>query len=181
MAQESTNTDEDYFNLGVLNVGNIVELDIRKPSDSTLIPKVTLRDSSGVAVTDQDGNPNDGHVLATIAADGAYYAEVESWALVYNGHEYRLTDAGESWTAAEAAAVALGGHLATVNDAAEQAWLTSHFGPFANVWIGYTDQAVEGTWVWADGTAPGYTNWASGDPIAARLTTGPTWVVQGQW
>ena len=39
MAQEGTNIDEDYFNLGVLNVGNTVELDIRKPSDSTLIPK----------------------------------------------------------------------------------------------------------------------------------------------
>ena len=53
---------------------------------------MTLLDSSGAAVTDQDGNPDDGHVLATIAADGTYYAEVESRALVYNGHEYRLTD-----------------------------------------------------------------------------------------
>ena len=34
-------------------------------------------------------------------------------------------------------------------------------------WLGYSDTAVEGTWVWLDGSAsdPGsYTNWAAGEP-----------------
>ena len=29
----------------------------------------------------------------------------------------------------------------------------------SRIYIGFTDQAVEGTWVWTDGTPTGYTNW----------------------
>ena len=103
----------------------------------------------------------------------------------YNGHSYLLTNASETWTQAEAEAEALGGHLATVNDAAEQTWLTSTFGNFANLWIGCTDQAVEGTWQWADGSAMDYNNWASGEPRPDSYWGTPTdWAYMdsgGQW
>ena len=62
-------------------------------------------------------------------------------------------------------AQALGGHLATVNDGAENEWVrTTFMGSVSNLWIGLTDQAVEGTWAWSSGEAVGYTNWASGQP-----------------
>ena len=46
-----------------------------------------------------------------------------------NGHTYYLLEK-TTWVAAEAEAVALGGHLATVNDAAEDAWLFATFATF---------------------------------------------------
>lgn len=86
----------------------------------------------------------------------------------YNGHSYMITSAALSWTDAEAEAVAKGGHLVTVNDAAEQAFLNSTFlqGFFAArpLWIGFTDQANDGTFLWSNGEPVTYTNWAPGEP-----------------
>ena len=33
----------------------------------------------------------------------------------------------------------------------------------SGVWIGYTDAASEGTWLWADGWSSDYTHWASNE------------------
>jgi len=38
----------------------------------------------------------------------------------------------------------------------------------SNLWIGFTDQASEGTWEWISGEAVTYTNWASGEPNDAN-------------
>jgi len=38
----------------------------------------------------------------------------------------------------------------------------------SNLWIGFTDQASEGTWEWISGEAVTYTNWASGEPKDAN-------------
>jgi len=83
-----------------------------------------------------------------------------------NGRLYKLT-APKTWLAAEAEAVSLGGHLATVRDAAENQWILDFV--LANssdnrAWIGFNDQAVEGTHVWTSGETPGYTNWYPGEP-----------------
>ena len=84
-----------------------------------------------------------------------------------NGHTYHLLAAG-TWTSAEGTAVALGGHLATVDDAAENAWIQATWqnyqGTPHDLWIGYNDAAVEGTFVWADGSTSTYTNWDPGEP-----------------
>ena len=57
----------------------------------------------------------------------------------------------------------LGGHLVTVDDAAEQEWLYETFGvnPFV---IGLNDIDVEGDFTWTSGAAVTYTNWCSGEP-----------------
>ncbi len=79
-----------------------------------------------------------------------------------NGSRYALTPP-MTWQEAENLAVLEGGHLATVRSQAEQDWLWSNFGP-DDLWIGFNDEAVEGTWVWSSGEAPGYTNWNPGEP-----------------
>lgn len=82
------------------------------------------------------------------------------------GHWYDVVSSGASgaWANAEANAIALGGHLVTINDAAEDAWLRATFGASTRFWIGYTDTAVEGTFVWSSGETPGYVNWDGGEP-----------------
>jgi len=85
-----------------------------------------------------------------------------------NGHIYYVL-ASEPWIDAEAEAVSLGGHLATIRDGAEQEWVKSTFRPLAGVadprlWIGLNDAADEDLFVWASGEAVTFTEWAAGEP-----------------
>lgn len=78
-----------------------------------------------------------------------------------------------SWDDAEAAAQALGGHLTTVEDLAENTFLLNTFGPTAQalvtsgllaLWIGLNDATTEGSYQWASGSTSAYTNWLPGQP-----------------
>ncbi len=85
-----------------------------------------------------------------------------------NGHTYYLLSTA-SWPDSEAFAQTLGGHLATVNDAAENQWIFNTFPALTGVaqptlWIGLNDAAVEGTFVWASGEPVSFTFWAPGEP-----------------
>lgn len=84
-----------------------------------------------------------------------------------NGHDYYILQPS-SWTAAEAKAVALGGHLATVRNADENEWLRANLGNFKGLdrrlWLGFNDFASEGSFVWTSGENPGFTNWSGGEP-----------------
>jgi len=163
MDPQGSHQDQDLFALGTLSAGNVVELDARLPSTGSLSPRLVLVDASGAPVADGDGDPTDDHFLGTIATGGEYYARVEPiWS--YGGHGYVLTDGNVTWSAGEAYARSLGGHLVTVNDPSEQDWLHTTFAPYGWVWIGLTDEAGEGTWEWSSGEAVAYTNWASGEP-----------------
>ncbi|MFO1196837.1 MAG: lectin-like protein [Burkholderiaceae bacterium] len=83
----------------------------------------------------------------------------------YGGHSYFLLESA-NWSTSETAAQALGGHLVTVNDQAENNWIYSTFAqpgnPGLDLWIGLYRPA--GTWAWANGEAVSYTNWQPGQP-----------------
>ncbi|MBI5418442.1 PEP-CTERM sorting domain-containing protein [Candidatus Poribacteria bacterium] len=81
--------------------------------------------------------------------------------LTYGGHVYDFVP-GLYWPDAEANAVAWGGHLVTINDSAEQAWLTANFGGMP--WIGINDIKTEGSFEWVSGEPVTYTNWYPGEP-----------------
>jgi hypothetical protein len=83
--------------------------------------------------------------------------------------------AGKTWFDAEDASIALGGHLVTINDDSENAWLHNTFNIHTNhmpertfdlelYWTGYTDQESEGDWRWASDEISSYTNWYSDEP-----------------
>jgi hypothetical protein len=93
-----------------------------------------------------------------------YLSHAQTYVNPANGHTYSVVASG-SWGSCEQAAVALGGHLVTINDAAEQAWLYNTFTTHASeFWIGYTDTGSEGSFYWVSGQTPGYTNWGGGQP-----------------
>ncbi|NEQ50852.1 MAG: hypothetical protein F6K11_12075 [Leptolyngbya sp. SIO3F4] len=81
----------------------------------------------------------------------------------HNGSLYLLTQ-DTDWLSAQAQAQLWGGNLVTVNDATEQAWLVDTFGTSEELWIGFTDETVEGEWQWISGETSTYSFWMSGRP-----------------
>ena len=101
-------------------------------------------------------------LLTLVAAPSARAVTVIDFAS-YLGHDYYLLSEG-TWTESEAAAIGLGGHLATIDDAAENDFVSTRFGVVRSLWIGLTDANVEGTYVWASGAPLLYTNWFTNEP-----------------
>ncbi len=96
-----------------------------------------------------------------------------------NEHEYFLLSPG-GWHESETLAIAMGGHLVTIDDASEQAWVFDTFGAWGgthrSLWIGLSDAAQEGEFVWADGSLTGYSNWLPGQPDNSPVTDGEDYV-----
>jgi hypothetical protein len=92
----------------------------------------------------------------------------------FGGHMYLLCRELRSFPAANDGCTAVGMRLVRIDDAAENQWLfdnaSTEFGRMASVWIGATDQALEGEWRWTDGTLfwiGGNTGMAQGGLFAA--------------
>ena len=84
-----------------------------------------------------------------------------------NHHSYLLLDTA-TWKDSEAEAVALGGHLATIRNQAEEDWIFHTFGSYSGkqrlLWIGLSDTAKKFHFSWSNGESPSYTRWAPGEP-----------------
>jgi hypothetical protein len=87
----------------------------------------------------------------------------------FGGYTFSLTQSAESWTAAEAEAVADGGHLASITSQAEENFIISAFcnvpeNTAVPLWIGATDGNQTHVYHWTDGSPFSYTDYASGEP-----------------
>jgi hypothetical protein len=101
--------------------------------------------------------------LSPFLSSGAAAVPVVIDTDTYGGHTYYLLSLS-TWLEAEAAAVGLGGHLVTIESAEENAWVAGRFAVQRDLWIGFSDAAIEGTYSWASGVPFGYQNWAPGEP-----------------
>ncbi|GLC25983.1 lectin-like protein [Roseisolibacter agri] len=95
---------------------------------------------------------------------------------------FRITSGSTSWSIANAEATSLGGWLAAIGSAAENAAARSFMDGLiggSQFHIGFTDAASEGAFVWSNGQAVTYTNWNLGEPndvnnedVTEMLSTG---------
>ena len=90
-------------------------------------------------------------------------------ALNWNGHYYKLYDLDDvsGWTASEAFCENLGGYLATITSAEEDAFIYNEVlraNGYENAYFGLTDKDAEGMWRWVTDEKLSYLNWANGEP-----------------
>ena len=79
----------------------------------------------------------------------------------FNNHTYYYSDEGAYATTAIQNAISKGGHLVTITSQAENDFVSSQVG---EIWIGLTDAATEGTFVWENGEPVTYVNWRVDEP-----------------
>jgi hypothetical protein len=103
-----------------------------------------------------DATPPD---AAPCEADGA------AAATTLRGHCYLLFLHATDWPSAHdrCAALVPPGHLVTIADPAENVVVAALAGD-RSVWIGASDLALEGVFVWITGEPFAYTNWGAGEP-----------------
>jgi hypothetical protein len=68
------------------------------------------------------------------------------------------------WFEARDACAAIGGMLTDVRDPQENVALIDLVGDSPSTWLGGTDAAVQGTWLWPDGAPFSYSAWGEGQP-----------------
>ena len=98
----------------------------------------------------------------------------ESYTTLVEGltSRYKVVAPGQPWPVAERDCEADGAHLVVIDDAAEQTYLTSVATQMTTdngstnelVWLGLTDQGVEGSFDWVTGTPLSLTHWSGGEP-----------------
>ncbi|KAI5104165.1 hypothetical protein C0J45_5791, partial [Silurus meridionalis] len=81
---------------------------------------------------------------------------------------FRIFTTPTNWNDAEKNCVTMGGHLASLHNKEEYAFIQglvlSKTGSNAETWLGATDVIQNFVWVWTDGSAFDYYNWSAGQP-----------------
>jgi len=100
------------------------------------------------------------------------YSSTES-EISYNGHDYLFINTPKTWQQAQTYCATynsntsggMGYHLVTIQNAAEESFLNTNeiARGFNNWWIGYSDIATEGTWVWSNDISM-FANWSENNP-----------------
>lgn len=87
----------------------------------------------------------------------------------FGGHDYLFVTTPKTWHEAQTYCYnyndSIGYHLVTVNSNTEEEFLdqTETLLGMSNWWIGYTDEGIEGSWIWPNDQSS-YVNWAPGEP-----------------
>uniref|UniRef100_A0A8C3MZB8 Uncharacterized protein n=1 Tax=Geospiza parvula TaxID=87175 RepID=A0A8C3MZB8_GEOPR len=86
--------------------------------------------------------------------------------ILFKNQCYKFFGSGyDNWGRGRRVCMSLGGDLASIPNEQVQAFLTYHLKDASNdLWIGLNDLLSELNFVWSDGSAVSYTNWAKGSP-----------------
>ena len=83
------------------------------------------------------------------------------------GNLYLFCEDAAPWTDARETCLDLGYDMLTIGDVEEDDFAYEslvRFDASQPWWMGFNDRRAEGRWVWEDGSAVTYTNWAPGEP-----------------
>jgi hypothetical protein len=83
----------------------------------------------------------------------------------FGNHSYKLFIDHLSWNEAQRQCARMGGQLAVVESAEENAFLAEL--SRCHVWLGAARQPRDGAWLWVDGSPLVYANWDEGEPNGA--------------
>ena len=129
-------------------------------------------DSTAPGDADAGAQPGDVDGVAADAGGGLPDIIVDDCpGEAFAGSCYQFFGELVAWSDAEASCVAWGGHLVSVGSAAEDAFLDTWPGalgvPVGNgsgIWLGGTDAALDGAFVWSDGSALVFNGFAPNQP-----------------
>ncbi|XP_067307388.1 ladderlectin-like [Pseudorasbora parva] len=83
---------------------------------------------------------------------------------------YKFFPQRVNWVAAQRNCQSFGANLASVHSRAENNFLLGLLPSLStNTWIGGHDAAIEGQWLWNDGTAYDFASWCSREPNNRRV------------
>ena len=130
--------------------------------DYSLTDEEILEWAAAVGVTtDTDDTENENTVSETAIPDGA---------VEYNGHSYYLYDVSDlsdvsTWSEAASYCESLGGYLACITTADEDAFLYTYITSlgYSSAYFGLYETS-EDIWAWVSGETVEYTNWGDGEP-----------------
>lgn len=102
----------------------------------------------------------------TEPTDPAADMQIPEDAFVWEDHSYAVIEYPGSWEEAVAHCESLGGYLAVITSQEENDALYAYMLElgYQSAYIGLTDSAEEGTWVWVTGETSDYRNWHAGEP-----------------
>ena len=112
-----------------------------------------------------DGEDNDGDGLVDEVSENL--DQCDNCSLhQYEDHAYWACNDPLDWVEARAACTAFGGDLASILDEDEDNFLQSIEIPDGETgrWLGATDAAQEGVWLWVDGSGWNYEGWGGVEP-----------------
>jgi hypothetical protein len=119
-------------------------------ADANLVDAKQFTDA---AIAPIDARPCSGGTMAQVGPDGSCFVFVAT---------------PRTYVQAAAACTAMTAHLAYLKTAALDTFAEQLVGT-TNTWIGLSDRATEGTFVWDDGSALAFSNWAAGEPNSGGL------------
>jgi len=129
-------------------------------------------DCDGVIDEGSPANPACTNCLFLLSADGASY--------------FAICAGFVTWDAARTECATFGGDLAIIDDAVDQNAIMALL--LGDTWIGLSDSAEEGHWIWvdgsdsiADGVPVGYDGWAATQPEGGAENCGEFDPAQSGW
>ena len=159
--------DEPDYMFSINNVTDVVE-----PLETLLLVGHSSSDSSSVHI------------------DEVYYSTLDDFddsEFEYVGSfgesDYYLSNFDTTWYEADDMSDNAGGHLVTISSEEENDFIYSLISLVDNSWIGFSDIATEGDWVWTTGEDVVYTNWDVGEPNDSNdgEDCAEMWSGEGEW